>query len=173
MITNLDYIAENGVLMTYNISGLQDKISFSDITPLWDNATEELFEGGKAYIYDDDLILFTFMVAGGQDGIIVLWDARKRKAVHVSNAAFCVAATISNEQLLYLCEVSYFAMPTHYCVYAVKLGTMDVANEGNQIYCECPRKVEAANDGFSILTEGKKRRVTIGGIEYEYTANYV
>lgn len=99
MLTDLQYVADNGTLIEYKDDGKTNSILFSDVIGYWDNANEEKFEGGVSCVINDSQILFTIMVASGQGGVLFIWDVQSRKIVHASNAYFCVAANIYNDKL--------------------------------------------------------------------------
>lgn len=141
MITNISYPGENGVLIEADVDGIHEQIKFSDVLPYWSYATEDDFEGGRAYV-KDDYIIFTILVASSQGGVIVVWDTKKKGIVHISNGDYCTAVAIYNDTLFYLCNVYDFVTPSHYQMYSISLNTMDVSDCGKRLYCQNPCKIE-------------------------------
>lgn len=137
MIENLKYVGENGVLMTFDFDGEQKQIHFSDLERFWGDATEDYFEGGQAWI-QDNLIVFTFLIASDQAGLVVIYDAEHDEIIHVSDGAYCIAAVIFDEYLYCLCAIHNYSVPYHWQMYAVKTGTIDPNCCGDRLYTQYP-----------------------------------
>ena len=170
MITDVQYVIENGILISYSSDGNPENVTFDAIK---EYVSEDDVEGGIAYIINDDQILFSVMVAGGQDGFLFIWNCKEHKIVHASNAPFCVAANMYNDTIFYLCEVSYYAMPVHYEVFRIHGGTIDVNDHGHQVFCREPRKIisRQTSDSLDICFDNQSLIVMCGNNKYVFVDN--
>ena len=116
MIETVNYIANNGILISGIANGKEYDIKFDEIRSYWDYATEDDFEGGTAKPFGDK-ILFTVLTASSQGGIVVLWDVPKRAIEHISECSYSVAVDIHNNDIYSLHCVSNYNMTANFKLY--------------------------------------------------------
>lgn len=107
------YKATNGVLIEGIYKGEPFIINFSDITPFWQYATEEDFEDGKAKLYDK-YVIASILTAGGQGGIIFVWDLEQKTVVCCFESEYCVDFTFQNKEIYSLHYVSYWGASPYF-----------------------------------------------------------
>lgn len=165
MINNIKYVADRDIIISYEIDGEADTVLFSDIKKYWEYASSEEFESGQAWYIDNNKIMFTIMIASAQAGVIVIWNAMEKRVEHISNADFCIDAKIKGNMIYQLKEISFYGMPTHYCVETISVGIKDFTMKGDQLYCQNPRKISVKNAdsllklrfaGDSLLIDNEK-----------------
>lgn len=128
---------ESGVaLRIHTGKGTQD-IKYSDISKYWDSGDEENIRS-VSVITRGDLVMLLMLTADGLDGVIAGWDIKKGGLVHLSDGSYCVSMKLFGSELYTLCRVENFAVPRHYQVYAVPVGSFDQSNAGRRIYCKSP-----------------------------------
>ena len=150
MVKNLEYKASNGILIEADVNYVHKVIRFSDIEPLWDHANEDEFEDGRVYAIGSNIV-FTILVAGRQGGVIVVWNTEKECVTHISEASYCQALYIFENEIFYLCDVSNFVVPSHLQMYVIPLGTMGAQKEGKRIYCQSPCKVYDRDNNYETI----------------------
>lgn len=182
MIENVQIVGEGDVIIEAEIDGVASEIKFSDIAPFWEYANEEDYESGRAYVYED-YIAFTMLTHSGQGGIIVVWDTNDESVVHISEAAYCQALSIFEDNIYYLCDVSNFVTPSHIQLYSVPLFTMDASESGERIYCEEPSQfynqenppqffeIDASDSGIIVMID-EEEVLYSSSLDEEYLTSY-
>ena len=105
-------------------------------------------------------MIFTFLTASGQGGVVCVWDCAQNKLVHISGGAYCVSATLADGKLYMLRDISNFCTPYHLRVFACPFGTMDANVEGAALFADQPTKI----DNYSETVPLAKLRVAKGRI---------
>ncbi len=168
MIKDIKLNSEAGAFLTYKTENVEGKIPYSAIAPYWDYAQEDEFEGGFAKAIDDDRILAVMLVAAGQGGAAVVWNAQTEALEHISDAAYCAAATNFDGCVYTLSIPSGFFTPTPAVIEKSKLGTKDVSMEPEKVK-EIPSDILEDYDcnlddidlivddnGIKLILKGKK-----------------
>lgn len=166
MIENVKFNGSNDILIEYDFNAKHKNILFSELEVYWSSATEELFEGGSAVVHNNTII-FTFMIASCQGGVIVVYDVESEAIIHISEGAYCIKTTVFGDYIYYLCEVSNYSVPCHYQVFAVKYGTKDATEQGYRLHSEYPCRIygnhvesmqlDVNADGIRIVINDGKR----------------
>ena len=159
MIKSVEYVADQKTLISVETENRKLRIQYSDIEPFWAYAEPDSFEGGRAFVKDDYLI-FTMLTAGGQGGVVCVWDCNNDKLVHISDGSYCVAAALADGKLYTLCDISYFGMPYHLRIFSCPFGSMDADTEGTALYADQPVKIE----NYAETVPSAKLRVANGRI---------
>lgn len=128
MIDNLELILENDILAAYEKDGKADEIRLEDIRPYWDYANEDDIEGARLYVRDERIVAL-LSVASGQGGVVVIWDAESRRIVHVSEAAYAVAADLFDGYVYTLSAIQNFETTFTAKLSKSPVGTMDAFKE--------------------------------------------
>ena len=160
MIKNVKYVADQQSLLRVETENTSIQIRYSDIQPYFADAEASSFESGRCFIMGDNLI-FTFITSDGQGGVVCVWDCIQNKLVHISDGAYCVAATLDIGKLYTLHDITNFVTPYHLRVFVCPFGTMNANTEGTALYADQPVKVE----NYIEVVQSAKLLVTKGRIE--------
>ena len=141
MIKELTMVAEGDDFIEYKTDKGDGKILFSAIKPYWDHADGDEFERGFADVIDDNHILAVILVASEQGGILVVWNAETQTIEHVSQAAFCQAATVYDGDVYTLSYVHQWGVTPFVIIEKCKYGIMDAS-------AECETVIKTSADYF-------------------------
>lgn len=119
---NIKYKADNGILIEGVYKDETFKIKFSDIIPFWQYATEEDFEDGKAKLYDK-YVIASILTAGGQGGIIFVWDLEQKTVICCFESEYCVDFTTQNKEIYSLHYISHWGVSPYFQLRKTNIAT--------------------------------------------------
>lgn len=158
MIENVRYVANQRTLIKVETDKGHFNISYRDIRPYWNYATQMDFEYGKAIVSGDNLI-FCILTAEGQGGVACVWDCNENKLIHISEASYFVSAAIANDRIYILHNIFCWGVASHLRVSAIPLGVMDAWKEGTYLYADTPAEIDdytTVVPEAQIIVEDKK-----------------
>lgn len=173
MIKNVEYVANTRTLIKVKTDKENLCIFYKDIKPYWDYATPSAFEGGKAMIHGDYLI-FTVLTACGQGGVVCIWDCNANKLIHISEGSFVITATIANNKVYKLHDVSCWGVASHLNVSTSPLETMNAWDEGTYLYADTPTEIEDYNNAVNnakLIVDNEKISIQFKDKNVLFTAD--
>ena len=150
MIKDLLFVGGEGKVLEGHIGENEFCLYFRDLQPFWSYATEEDFEGGFAKVIENK-ILFSLTTARGQGGIVVLWNAETKETEHVSEASYCIAASISAAMLYTLHYVENYEIAGHFELWKIPVAIIDAECEGTKVNIDLSQLNEQFDGDFSTL----------------------
>ena len=104
------------------------KLDKKVIDEVWGNDYVQEIEGYSVFP-SGDLLVLILSVASGQGGVIVLWDYKRNKVIHISEGAFVCSVALIEDKVVSLRLVSSFTTPTHFGYTVCPIETMDAWKE--------------------------------------------
>ena len=167
MIKNVNWVLEDDTLLTYETEAGEGKVQFSDIVPYWKYATAEEFEGGKAKVFDDKLLIM-LLVADRQGGIIVGWDAAEGKIEHVSGADYGLDMDMDGGSVYSLIHVESFGNAPKAFFEKAEYGKIDAPVEELQdVDMSIFDDFDGGIDDVKLSVDKDKIILSVGGKEHE------
>ena len=173
MIKNIEYVANQRTLIKVKTDKGNFCIGYKDIRPYWDYASSDDFEGGLAIISGDYLV-FTMMTAGGQGGVVCVWDCNENKLIHISEGSHVITATVANNKVYKLHNVSCWGVASHLNVSTSPLGTMNAWDEGTYLYADTPTEIKDfynAVEKAKIIVENERISIQFEDQDVLFTAD--
>lgn len=119
-------------LGNYTMDDKEYSIPFAPIAKYWEYANEEDVERAKMTLLDNGNLLIALTTASGQGGVVAVWDTKKHQLIHISEAAFAVAASVYRGCVYTLCCISHWGAKDSFSVTKAPLGTMDAWKEWDE-----------------------------------------
>ena len=175
MIKNVEYVANQRTLIKVKTDKGNFCIGYKDIRPYWDYASSDDFEGGSATISSDsDYLIFTMLTAGGQGGVVCVWDCNENKLIHISEGSHVITATVANNKVYKLHNVSCWGVASHLNVSTSPLGTMNAWDEGTYLYADTPTEIKDfynAVEKAKIIVENERISIQFEDQDVLFTAD--
>lgn len=158
--------APDDVIVYLERNGIPQTITLDKLLPYWDYAVAEEIEFVDAGVFGD-YIGGIVTVAGGQGGIVFLWDMDEEEIVHVSDGSYTIAMDVDENSIYSLCLIENFSTPAHFAAFRSPLGIFDAFSNPERLDLIVPIPLDISLDalhssevcvsdgGIAIFMDGK------------------
>lgn len=145
MIKISNKIGSNRYFLKIYVDDSVYEIKYEDLMEYFSSANQLEIEGASAYVDNErQLVVMRLVVARGQGGIVFVWDAIKKRIVHLCNGDYSIKACVVLDKVFILRLVANYGKDACLHLDYYTFGIMDAYDHESSV--EIPINIQLDND---------------------------